>query len=155
MTSQKKDDVWKPIISSDGDDQDGLKTTPGAGAVVLIEIVSALRVPSMDVRSDSDPYVTVSVGRRRGGGKEIHRTKVLYNTPNPIWTIDSGSLFLLDLDHRDREGGGDSDNNNNDTSETGGIDLKTSIVTFTLKDYDATQADAILGKVEIKLQDLL
>lgn len=104
---------------------------------VLVEIVSALRVPSMDARSDSDPYVIVSVG-----GKEVHRTKVLYNNSNPIWTIDNGSLFLLDLE-RGPKG----------HSKT--VNLKTAKVTFILKDYDATQRDATLGTVEIKLKDLM
>ena len=132
MTS--KNDVWKPIRHEDDTETDQKRKELDP---VLVEIVSALRVPSMDARSDSDPYVIVSVG-----GKEIHRTNVLHNNPNPIWTIDNGSLFLLDL-QKGLEG------------KSNTVNLKTAKVTFTLKDYDATQRDATLGTVEIKLKDLM
>ena len=130
MTSNK--DVWEPIH-----EDNALETGDAQKEVVkwiLIEIVSALRVPSMDARSDSDPFVTVSVGE-----KEVHRTAVLHNSPNPIWTIDNGSLFLLELDDKDGAG----------------VDLKTETATFTVKDYDAMQKAKTLGTVEIKLKDLM
>jgi len=46
----------------------------------VIKIEKAVRVPSLDVRSESDPYVRV-----RSKGKTFARTHYKMNDPNPVW----------------------------------------------------------------------
>jgi hypothetical protein len=54
---------------------------------LLIEIVSATDLPG---GHRMDPYVVVTMG-----DAEIHKTSVLIQTENPIWTIKTGSLCLF------------------------------------------------------------
>ncbi|KAG7337322.1 C2 domain containing protein [Nitzschia inconspicua] len=57
---------------------------------LLVEIVSAQDLPVAD-RTSSDPYVSVYLGPHK-----IHKTKPYHNELNPVWTVDTGSLFLVD-----------------------------------------------------------
>jgi C2 domain len=57
---------------------------------LLVEIVSAQDLPVTD-RASTDPYVTVYLGPQK-----IHKTKALPNELNPVWTVDTGSLFLME-----------------------------------------------------------
>jgi hypothetical protein len=97
---------------------------------LLVEIVSAIDIPVADIYS-SDAYVIV-----RMGGKEVHRTGVISKSLDPIWTLNSGSLFLLQMTPEDY------------FSCAGGM-------SFTVKDYDAVGANEILGRVTLKLDELL
>ena len=58
---------------------------------LLVDIVSGIDLPIADLVS-SDPYVVVKLGNR-----QVHRTKVMSKTLNPIWTVETSSLFLLEL----------------------------------------------------------
>jgi Ca2+-dependent lipid-binding protein len=98
---------------------------------VLVEIVSALRVPSMDASSDSDPYVVVMMGH-----KKVHKTKEIANNSNPIWTLETGSLFLIEL-------------------EKDSVDLDTATVSFVVKDHNLAHGNTVLGSVEVKLKDMV
>lgn len=62
-----------------------------ASISILIEIVSANNLPISDLIS-ADPYVVVHMN-----GKKIHRTKAISKNLDPIWTLDTGSLFLLQM----------------------------------------------------------
>ncbi len=62
---------------------------------ILIDIVSAKYLPITDTRSN-DPYVIAMFG-----GKEIHRTKYVEKSLNPIWTIEHKSVFVLDVSVRE------------------------------------------------------
>ena len=139
MTSNKS--VWEPI-----NEDDTLKTTKIDGERwALVEIVSALRVPKAAAADcgtksgASNPYVIVTVA-----GKEMHRTDVCYSDPNPVWTIKTGSLFLLEL-NKDDDGGGDKKK----------VDPTTATVTFTINDCDATTEHQTVGTVKINLKDLM
>jgi hypothetical protein len=79
---------------------------------ILVEIVSAINLPVADLLS-ADPYVVV-----RLGSKEVHRTKVQSKTLNPIWTVETKSLFLLEMSSEEFFG-------------------YTSGISFVAKDYDA------------------
>ncbi|MGK3761764.1 MAG: hypothetical protein ACI8RD_014082, partial [Bacillariaceae sp.] len=61
---------------------------------LLFEIVSAYDIPIGDYTT-SDPYVIAYMGHQ-----EIHRTKNLSKTLNPIWTLKTGSLFLLTVESK-------------------------------------------------------
>ena len=56
---------------------------------VLMEVVSARGLNSI---KGVDPYCLIRVG-----GDEVHRTKIIWNDPDPIWTILTGSLCLLHI----------------------------------------------------------
>jgi C2 domain len=101
---------------------------------ILVEIVSALNLPNVSQRGDPDPWVTVFMR-----GEEVHRTKVLHNTYFPIWTLESGSLFLLKIPHQDQRH----------------LDPKTTSVSFVLREYDVLRPDRAIGTVDITLQELM
>ena len=86
---------------------------------LLFEIVSAYNIPIGDLKS-CDPYVSVFMGHQ-----EVHRTDIRHNTLNPIWTLGTGSLFLLQVESR------------RFFVEDG---LK-----FVIKDYDRGNKDDVLG----------
>jgi len=94
---------------------------------LLFEIVSAYDLPVGDYLS-SDPYVSAFLGHQ-----EIHRTEYRQKTLNPVWTLSSGSLFLLHIESRRffiEEG-----------------------VRFVVKDFDKMGKDEVLGicKVDPKV----
>jgi hypothetical protein len=55
----------------------------------LVEIVSAWDIPVADFLS-SDPFVSCIFD-----GTQVHRTSHISKTLDPIWTVSTGSLFLL------------------------------------------------------------
>jgi hypothetical protein len=57
---------------------------------LLVEIVSAQDLPVADANS-TDPYLSIYLGPHK-----IHRTKTIHNDLNPVWTVETGSLFLVD-----------------------------------------------------------
>lgn len=88
---------------------------------ILVEITSCWALPAADMGGTSDPYVRASFE-----GREVHRTKPVFRTTEPIYTIKTGSLFILSATMRKlfdaREG------------------LK-----FTVKDYDTVGSNENLG----------
>lgn len=97
---------------------------------ILVEIVSASNLPVADILS-SDPYIKVF-----DGSKEIHRTKVISKTLNPVWTVLTKSLFLI-----------------NTTVEN--FFAGPNFITFKVKDYDAFKKNNTMGTVEISKDTLL
>ena len=73
----------------------GIELKTGEKLDILIEVVSGWSLPVADVTS-SDPFVVCSIN-----GKEVHRTKYIPKSLNPIWTLQTGSLFLLTIDSKD------------------------------------------------------
>jgi len=63
-----------------------LKDTPTQ--TILMELVSAstLGIPAVD------PYCVVFLNDH-----EVHRTKAIQNDPDPIWTVETNSLCLVDI----------------------------------------------------------
>lgn len=57
---------------------------------LLFEIVSAWDLGKSDLLPHPDPYVIASLH-----DEVIHKTKHIHFTSDPIWTLDTGSLFLL------------------------------------------------------------
>jgi hypothetical protein len=91
---------------SDDCDHEGEKVETDETVSILIEIVSASNLPPPeDRKSDrgedlfvadpedppsSDPYVVV-----RDGKTDVHTTSFIADTINPVWTLSTGSLLLL------------------------------------------------------------
>jgi hypothetical protein len=61
--------------------------------LVLLEIVGAMGL-SNKKKTHIDPYCIVKVR-----SKEVHRTKAIQDDGNPIWTIKTHSLCLLEIPH--------------------------------------------------------
>ena len=97
---------------------------------LLIEIVSATNLPIADLNS-SDPYVCVEDGR-----KEWHRTGVISKSLNPVWTLSTGSLFLIQTTLNDFFEG-------------------TNRIEFIVKDHDTVGENDILGSVLVNKNELL
>lgn len=57
----------------------------------LVEIVSATDLKGED-NDMADPYVVVKFGR-----KKVHTTSVIRKNLNPIWTVDTGSMVIINL----------------------------------------------------------
>ena len=55
----------------------------------LVEVVGAENLARSDFIGSSDPFVKVYFG-----DKLIHKTKHIYNNVNPVWTIQTKSLFV-------------------------------------------------------------
>jgi len=62
---------------------------------LLVEICGAEDLQAGDLTS-SDPYVVVKFGE-----KEIHRTKYISKTLNPIWTLRQKAFFLFSVPAKD------------------------------------------------------
>jgi hypothetical protein len=58
---------------------------------ILLEIVGAMSL-SNKAKTHIDPYCIVKVR-----GKEVHRTKAIQDDGNPIWTVKTNSLCLLEI----------------------------------------------------------
>jgi hypothetical protein len=97
---------------------------------LLIEIVSATNLPIADLTS-SDPYVCVEDGRT-----EWHRTGVISKSLNPVWTLSTGSLFLIQTTLNDFFEG-------------------TNRIEFIIKDHDTVGENDILGSVLVNKNELL
>lgn len=72
-----------------------IKLKKGEKLDLLIEVCSGWTLPVADVTS-SDPFVVCSIN-----GKEVHRTHYIPKTLNPIWTVQTGSLFILNIDSKE------------------------------------------------------
>ena len=53
--------------------------------------MSCWGLPVADAKS-TDPYVKVKLGER-----DVHETKPVFNSLEPIYTVDTKSLFILDI----------------------------------------------------------
>lgn len=96
---------------------------------ILVEVVSATDLPIAD-RKTSDPYTICYLGK-----EEIHRTLPIFRSLNPIWTVRTGSLFLV---------------------ETSAAELfSTSGLTFLVKDFDTVTKNDPLGHVGISAPKIL
>jgi len=98
---------------------------------LLVEIVGATDLPEADVMSSSDPYIIC-----RMGGRKVHRTAVISRDLNPIYTLETGSLFLLQMTVEEF------------FACTGGM-------SFVIKDYDAVGSDDTMGTCTIPHDQLL
>lgn len=98
--------------------QDSVKT-------FLLQIISAYNIKAS---SGSDPYCVVRIA------KEIHRTEVIKNTIDPVWTSSTGSLVLF-------------------TSSS--LDLGTFGLTFKIFDSAMISKDSLLGQAQISFETLL
>jgi hypothetical protein len=76
--------IRKMFFLGQDDDKD---KKPAVPPNVLMEVVSARGLTSI---SGVDPSCLVRVGE-----KEVHRTNTIWNDPDPIWTVKTGSLCLL------------------------------------------------------------
>eukprot|EP00980_Cylindrotheca_fusiformis_P020990 scaffold7987_cov200-Cylindrotheca_fusiformis.AAC.19 len=63
---------------------------------LLIEIVSCWDIPAGDITGTSDPFVVCMMGR-----EQIHKTDVIPRTLEPIYTIKTGSLFILTVESKE------------------------------------------------------
>jgi hypothetical protein len=90
---------------------------------LLFEIVSGYDLPVGDFTS-SDPFVIAMLGFQ-----EVHRTSHLEKTLNPIWTLTTGSLFLLTIE-----------------SERFFVEDG---MKFVIKDFDQFGKDDVLGLVHV------
>ena len=97
---------------------------------LLIEIVSATDLPVADVFS-TDAYVKV-----RMGGIDVHRTKAISKSLDPVWTLESDALFLLKM-----------------TPEE--FFHSSNGMAFIIKDYDAVGSNEVLGRVLVSHKELL
>lgn len=95
---------------------------------LLIEIVSAWNIPIADLTS-SDPYVKARIGPRN-----VHETKPITKTRDPIYTIKHNSVFILDTAKKE-------------LTENGGMNFK-------LKDYDMVGANDDLCEVTVPAETL-
>ena len=87
----------------------------------LVEIVSCWGLAALNLNGKSDPYVTASFD-----GRELHRTKYISSTLEPIYTVKTGSFFIFSTTLRKlfdaREG-----------------------LRFVVKDYDTLKKNESLG----------
>lgn len=101
----------------------------GDALQILVEIVSATDLPIADHKT-SDPYTICYLGK-----EEIHRTLPIFRSLNPIWTVRTGSLFLM-------------------RTSAAGL-FATSGLTFLVKDYDSVTKNDPLGHVVISAHKIL
>ena len=83
------------------------------------------------VTSDSDPYVVVEDGETT-----LQVTSVVNNTRNPVWTLSTGSLFLIETNVYD-------------------FFAKSAQLKFIVKDSDAIPDDDVIGTVLVNKTDLI
>jgi hypothetical protein len=127
---------FEPSIDAGLDDHDATERGEGSARGgddtinLLVEIVSATDLPVADLAS-TDPFVVVLMG-----GREVHKTKVVSKTLDPIWTLRKKSLFLLSM-----------------TPEE--FFSCSSGMTLCIKDYDAVGSNDVLGQVVVGLDELL
>jgi hypothetical protein len=96
---------------------------------ILVEIVSATDLPIADHKT-SDPYTICYLGK-----EEIHRTLPIFRSLNPIWTVHTGSLFLLQTKAEAL--------------------FATSGLTFLVKDYDSVTKNDPLGQIVVSAPKIL
>ena len=95
--------------------------------IVLVAVSSPFFV---DIIS-SDPYVIV-----QDGAKRLHKTEVISKSLNPVWTLSTGSFFLI------------SEKLNNFFENAARLE-------FVVRDYDSVGENNLLGSCLIKKSDLL
>lgn len=107
---------------------------------ILIEIVSAMNLMDPIVgrphhhRSSGlsfDPFCSIYLRE-----KELHRTGALRNTHNPIWTLSSGSHYLLSLPEND-------------------FFMGTSGIRFQVSSYHSLKGETIIGYSSLKQKQLM
>ena len=96
---------------------------------LLVEIVSCWRLPIADLLS-TDPYVKVKIGDRN-----VHETKPISKTREPIFTIKQNNLFVLDVATRE-------------LTENGGM-------IFKVKDYDFLGRNDSIAQVTVPTETIL
>jgi Ca2+-dependent lipid-binding protein len=96
---------------------------------ILVEVVSCWKLPIADLAS-TDPYVKLKIGQRN-----VHETKPISKTREPIFTIRQNNLFILDIATKE-------------LTESGGITAK-------VKDYDFVGRNDALGSVTVTAEDVL
>ena len=105
----------------------GIKLKDGGGKEkikFLIEVVSGTELPAADITS-SDPMVKIIFN-----GKEVHKTKFISSTLEPVWTIKQDSLCLFTVTVQDLF----------DSHEG---------VTFLVQDFDKFGGNETLGAVVV------
>ena len=60
--------------------------------ILLIEIVSCRDLLVADKTGESDPYVKIKMGK-----KDLHRTKHILKTLNPVFTEETNNSYVLDM----------------------------------------------------------
>eukprot|EP00934_Nitzschia_sp_Nitz4_P004679 Nitzschia sp. Nitz4//scaffold48_size128905//13659//18448//NITZ4_003579-RA/size128905-augustus-gene-0.100-mRNA-1//-1//CDS//3329552919//4669//frame0 len=90
---------------------------------ILVEVVSGRNLPIGDLTT-SDPYVVCYMGKR-----QLHKTKHISGTLDPVWTVSTGSLFLA-------------------TIESEELFLQDGL-SFVVKDFDQFGADETLGMIHV------
>ena len=96
---------------------------------LFIEIQSCKDLIAADKTGFSDPYVKVKLG-----GKDLHETKHLVQTLNPVFDVESDSAFVLE-------------NPAKDVFEAGGLEFK-------IKDWDRVGSNDDLGTVIVPAKTL-
>jgi C2 domain len=128
--SVKKKSESRLMLGSTGTIEEDDETDDDEHINLLVEIVSATDLPIADIIS-TDAYVIV-----RMKGREVHRTDVISNNLSPIWTIATGSLFLIET-----------------TPEE--FFASSSGLTFVIKDKDTLGSNEVIGSVNILPEVLL
>jgi len=95
-----------------------------------LSLMTSLLIFAWSDVSTSDPYVVVEDGRTRW-----HKTGVVANTLNPVWTISTGSLFLIQTNLTD-------------------FFEKAMRMEFIVKDYDTVGSNEILGSVLVNKNEM-
>lgn len=96
---------------------------------LLIEIVSCWKLPIADITS-TDPLIKVKIGTR-----DVHETKPISKTREPIYTIKHDNLFILDVATKE-------------LTENGGM-------IFKAKDYDFVRRNDSLGTVVVPAETIV
>ncbi len=82
---------WLVRLLEQGDKHKEKTVTLEERLFVLLEIVGAMGL-SNKAKTHIDPYCVVKVRQ-----KEVHRTKAIQDDGNPIWTVKTNSLCLLEI----------------------------------------------------------
>ena len=108
----------------------GIHLKEGEALTLLFDICSGSNLPQSDVGKESDPYVSI-----RFNGEKIHKTDVIPSNANPIWTLQSGALFIW---------------------KVGALELFQSEVglVFEVKDHDSIGSNDSLGAFSIHARTL-
>lgn len=90
IESQKKQDEQRRQQKFE-QNSSGLNISPRDSIHLLVEIVGATDLPAGDLLT-SDPYVWCFFNH-----KEVHKTKHIIRTLDPIWTLKTKGLFILEV----------------------------------------------------------
>lgn len=92
---------------------------------LIVEVIEARNLHPMDSNGTSDPYVIVIAGNKK------MKTKIIYNTLNPVWTVGDPEIFTFTLSKKVKQ------------------------ILFECYDWDKYTADDRQGQVKISVEDLL